>query len=81
MNACFLEILVRIIFFLNKNKKIDDDDLFSLKMNKAWANAPSLEHKSMNLEKTWFDQFLKKMMHGMIFENKLVKHIKMSYFD
>ena len=52
MNACFLEIFVKMIFFFNKNKKIDDDDFFSLKMNEAWENAPSLEHKSMNLEKT-----------------------------
>jgi len=28
-------------------------------MNEAWANASSLEHKSMSLEKNWFDQFWK----------------------
>ena len=33
-------------------KSYDDDDFFgSLKMNEAWANAPSLEHKSMSLKK------------------------------
>ena len=33
-------------FFLN-----DVDFFYSLKMNKAWANAPSLEHEFMSLEK------------------------------
>ena len=53
----------------------------SLKMNEAWANAPSLEHKSMSLKKTWFDQFLKAMMQVMIFENKWVRHVRMPRFD
>ena len=37
------------ILFFEKN---DDGGLFLfLKMNEPWANAPSLEHKSVNLEK------------------------------
>ena len=40
----------------------------SLKMNEAWANAPSLEQKSMNLEKQLdLINFLKTMMQVMIF--------------
>ena len=40
---------------------------FFLKMHEAWVNAPSLEHKSMSLKKTWVDQFLRTMMQVMIF--------------
>ena len=62
------------IFFNFKN---DDDFFDSLKMNEVWVNALSLEHKTMSLKKTWFDQFLKTMMQVMIFENKLVRHVRM----
>ena len=51
------------------------------------ANAPSLEHKSMSLKKKWFDIYiyiyiyLKTMVQVMIFENKWVRHVRMSQFD
>ena len=35
-------------FFLN-----DVDFFYSLKMNEAWANAPSWEHEFMSLEKNF----------------------------
>ena len=35
-----------------KKKKNDGGVFFFLKMYEAWANAPSLEHKSMSLKKT-----------------------------
>ena len=52
-------------------------------MNETWANAPSLEHEFMILEKkkSWFDQFLKTMMQVMIFENKWVRHVGIPQFD
>ena len=31
--------------------------VFVLKMHEVWANAPSLEHKSMGLKKTLVDHF------------------------
>ena len=40
-----------LFFFFFEQKKSDGMFLF-LKMHKAWANAPSLEHKSMSLKKT-----------------------------
>ena len=41
--------------------------VFVLKMHEVWANAPSLEHKSMGLKKTLVDHFLRTMMQVMIF--------------
>ena len=45
-------------FFLND---VDFFFFYSLKMNEAWANAPSLEHEFMSLEK---------YLIWSIFENK-----------
>ena len=49
---------------------------------KTWANAPSLEHKSMSLKKKLdLINVLKTMVQVMIFANKWVRHVKMSQFD
>ena len=53
-----------------------------LKMHEAWANAPSLEHKSMSLKKKIdLINVLKTMVQVMIFANKWVRHVKMLQCD
>ena len=51
-----------VIFFLKKMMVV-----FVLNMHEVWANAPSLEHKSMGLKKTLVDHLLRTMMQVMIF--------------
>ena len=69
MNASFFgNLRILMIFFFEKMMMV----VFILKMNVPWANASSLRHVFMSLEKSWFGQFLKIMMQVMIFEtNKL----------
>ena len=47
----FLEISMIFFFFFFFNNNDGGFFFFFLKMHEAWVNAPSLEHKSMSLEK------------------------------